>query len=345
MMTISQIYRLAVSEGIRHDLRSASRVRELLKAAREKYEKLPEEQKAEFDQERLTNPYADTRVFHGEPAKRIKRVLVGIDVDTGEVLLANELNRRNPNQPIDLIIAHHPLSGGLAGLHEVMDLQIELLAHYGVPINIADKVMRKRILEIERAVSPANHGQSVDAAKLLDIPIMCVHTPTDNHVASYLYREIKKREKELVYVSDVMEFLKTIPEYQEAAKQKAGPKIFVGSPDSFAGKIAVTEVTGGTDGAKEIYEKLANAGVGTIISMHQREEWKEEAAKHHINVIVAGHMSSDSLGLNLFLDSLEKKGIEIVACSGFIRVSRVKKAPLARGASKPRPRPRARRRR
>ena len=174
---------------------------------------------------------------------------------------------------------------------------------------------------------------------------MSIHTPTDNHVASYLYREIKKREKELMYVSDVMELLKTIPEYREAAKQKAGPKIFVGSPDSFAGRIAITEVTGGTDGAKEIYEKLAHAGVGTIISMHQREEWKEEAAKHHINVIVAGHMSSDSLGLNLFLDNLEKKGIEIVPCSGLIRVSRAKKAQPVRGASRPRSQRVARRRR
>ena len=59
--------------------------------------------------------------------------------------------------------------------------------------------------------------------------------------------------------------------------------------------------------------------------MHQREEWKDEAKKHHLNVIVAGHMASDSLGLNLFLDNLEKKGIEIVPCSGFIRVSRIKK--------------------
>lgn len=325
-MTINQIYSLAVSEGIRHDLRGASRVREILKRAKEKYEKLSDEQKQEFDQESLVNPYADTRVLHGDLAARVKKVLVGVDIDTGEVMLANELNRRNPANPIDLIIAHHPVSGGLAGLHEVMDLQIELLAHYGVPINIADKITRKRISEIERAVSPANHGQSVDAAKLLDIPIMCAHTATDNHVASYLYKEIKKREKELTYVSDVVKFLKTIPEYQEAAKQKAGPKIFAGSPESFAGRIAVTEVTGGTDGAKEIYEKMSAAGIGTIISMHQREEWKEEAAKHHINVVVAGHMSSDSLGLNLFLDNLEKKGVEIVPCSGFIRVSRIKKA-------------------
>jgi len=325
-MTIKQIYNLAVSEGIRHDLRGAGRVRELLRRAKTKHKKLSDEQKEAYDDERLSNPYADTRVFYGNDDAKVHKVLVGIDIDSGEIAVASEYNRRNPRSPIDLIIGHHPLSYGLAGLHEVMDLQIELLAHYGVPITIAEKITKKRIGQVERGLSPFNHSQSVDAAKLLDIPVMCIHTPTDNHVASYLYKEIKKQEKELMYVEDVMRLLKSIPEYQEAAKQKAGPTIFTGSPDDFAGKIAVTEITGGTDGAKEIYERLAHAGIGTIISMHQREEWKDEAAKHHLNVIVAGHMSSDSLGINLFLDNLEKKGVEIVPISGFIRVSRVKKA-------------------
>jgi hypothetical protein len=36
-------------------------------------------------------------------------------------------------------------------------------------------------------------------------------------------------------------------------------------------------------------------------------------------------MASDSLGMNLFLDELERQGIEIVPCGGLIRVSRVAK--------------------
>jgi len=48
----------------------------------------------------------------------------------------------------------------------------------------------------------------------------------------------------------------------------------------------------------------------------------KELKKLHINVINAGHMSSDSLGANLFFDVLEAKGIEIVPCSGLIRVKR-----------------------
>jgi putative NIF3 family GTP cyclohydrolase 1 type 2 len=59
--------------------------------------------------------------------------------------------------------------------------------------------------------------------------------------------------------------------------------------------------------------------------MHMSEPHRLEAEKHHINVIVAGHMASDSLGVNLFLDELEKKGIKVVPMSGLIRVKRGKK--------------------
>jgi hypothetical protein len=71
-----------------------------------------------------------------------------------------------------------------------------------------------------------------------------------------------------------------------------------------------------------VYEKLADAGVGTIIAMHAGEEHRKECAKHHISLVVAGHMSSDSLGMNIFLDEIEKRGVKIIPCSGLIRIRR-----------------------
>ncbi|MBI5254811.1 hypothetical protein HY932_03485, partial [Candidatus Falkowbacteria bacterium] len=53
-----------------------------------------------------------------------------------------------------------------------------------------------------------------------------------------------------------------------------------------------------------------------------KDDARDKANEYHMNVVIAGHISSDSLGMNLFLDELEKKGIEIVPCSGLIRVSR-----------------------
>ena len=317
-MTIEEIYQLAIQLGIGADPRGKTGVEKTLKRRKEQFEKLSKRDQALFDLESLTNPYADSRVVFGDRSVPVNKVLVGIDIYVGEMLLADRLNQKG--EGIDLVIAHHPMGLGLAGLHEVMDVQIEMMASYGVPINIAEALLTKRIGEVERGISPINHNQPVDAARLLGIPLMNVHTPSDNLVHEFLTKFLAK--KELERVGDIIDALLEIQEYQEAAKGKAGPAIQVGSPENRAGNVVAAEITGGTEGAHEIYEKLAHAGVGTIVSMHASEKHYEETKKHHLNRVIAGHISSDSLGMNLFLDQLEKKGIEIIPCSGLIRVSR-----------------------
>ena len=249
--------------------------------------------------------------------KEIKKVLAGIDIETGELLLAQKIGG------VDLVIAHHPLGKGLAHLSEVMDLQCDVLNFYGVPINIAEGLMKERISEVARGVNSANHQRTVDSARLLGINLMNSHTPCDNLAAKYL-KEVIDREKPQK-IKDIIELLRQIPEYREAEKIGAGPKIFVGDKENRCGKIALTEITGGTEGSPKLYEKMAQVGIGTVVGMHISEEHRKEAESAHLNVVIAGHMSSDSLGMNLFLDELEKRGIEIVPCSGLIRVSRVKK--------------------
>jgi phage terminase large subunit-like protein len=70
--------------------------------------------------------------------------------------------------------------------------------------------------------------------------------------------------------------------------------------------------------------ELSKAGVGTLVEMHVSEDTLEELRKLHINVIDMGHIAADSLGMNLFLDELEKRGIKVIPCSGLIRVRRTK---------------------
>jgi putative NIF3 family GTP cyclohydrolase 1 type 2 len=313
-MKAKEIYKLAIKMGIQADPRDKKAVDELLKKEKEKYEKLSKDKREDYDQERLVNPYSDTRLLL-DTGTGVKKILVGIDMGTGEMLLADKLG-------VDLVISHHPLGIGLAKLDDVMKLQADVLALYGVPINIAESLLEKRMAEVSRRFSPVNNYQSVDAASLLGLSVMCTHTIADNLVYDFIKKEIDKNKPETV--GDLLKVLKEVPEYKKAISQGAGPTIFVGRPERRCGKIAVTELTGGTSGSKDIYEKMSNFGIGTIIAMHIDDEHKEEAEKHHINVVVAGHMSSDSLGMNLFLDELEKKGIEIITCSGLIRISRVK---------------------
>ena len=327
-MTIPQIYQLAVQLGINSDLRGVQKVKKILQKTKKKSEELTGDKKKEFDSEKLTNPYSDTRVFidHG---REIKKILAGIDIQPSEILMAKELG-------CDLVIAHHPVGSALADLGDVMHLQADVLAMYGVPINIAEALTKERISEVARGISAVNHYRTVDAAKLFNMGLMCTHTVTDNLVASFLDKVIKKAKPETV--GEILDVLKTIPEYQEATKQKSGPTLFVGNPENSTGKIVLTEITGGTEGAVGMYEKMAQAGIGTIVGMHMAEDRKAEAQKNHINVVIAGHMSSDSLGMNLFLDELEKRGIEIIPCSGLIRVSRLKNPQKAKPKSKRRKR-------
>ena len=317
-MTIGEIFDAALKLGREADPRGEDGVRRVLERNRKQYEKLTPDERVEFDRDRLEHPYSDTVIAYGEPGRPVRGVLVGIDIDPAEILLADKLRERG--KPIDLVISHHPVGKGLAALDEVMHLQADLMHQHGVPINVAEGVMAERIEQVRRSISPVNHNQAVDVARVLDIPLMCIHTPADNLAYQFIKRHLEG--KELETVADVVRAIKEVPEYKEALKYSAGPRIFVGSPDRRAGKIAVTEFTGGTEGAKEIYEKMAQAGVGTIVGMHMREENRDEAKKHHINVVVAGHMSSDSLGMNQILDVLADRGVEITPISGLIRVDR-----------------------
>lgn len=318
-MTTKQIFDLAIQLGIKADLRGEETVKKYLERIKKNYDEMPEKAKAEFDQEKLTNPYSDSRFLVDNNKPAVKKVLVGIDIEGPELLLAKQLG------DIDLVIAHHPEGIALADLSDVMKLQAQVLANYGVPINIAESVIKPRISEVSRGISPINHDRAVDMARILGLDFMCVHTPADNLGANFLEKLLQEKASELETVGEVVDLLKTIPEYAAAVKHKSGPMIFSGAPESSCGKIVVTEFTGGTSGSKDIYEKMAQYGIGTVIGMHMSEEHRKEAEKYHINVIIAGHMASDSLGMNLFLDEIEKQGIEVVPVSGLVRVKRFKK--------------------
>lgn len=315
-MKIQDIQNLAIKMGMEADFRGENGVKKFLENKKNKFSKLPEDARKEFDKESLENPYMDSGIYNVAEDKEIKKVLVGIDIAPAEILIAKELG------DVDLVIAHHPVGKGLAQLADVMHLQCDVYNYYGVPINVAEGLMRERISEVARGVNSSNHQRTVDAAKLMKINLMNSHTPCDNLAAKFLRELIEEKNPETV--GELIDVLKEIPEYKEAMKLGVGPKIFVGAPENRCGKIAMSEITGGTEGSPKLYEKLATAGIGTVVGMHVSEEHKKEAEAANINIVIAGHISSDSLGVNLFVDELEKQGIEIVPCSGFTRVSRTK---------------------
>lgn len=317
LMTLQEIYNLAINLGIDSDPRGEDGVKRYLLRNKKKFESLNERKKKYFDRETLSNPFSDTRILFGDPKMKVRRIMAGIDADASEVLLMDRLNQKG--EKIDVLISHHPAGHALASLHEVMEVQADMFADAGVPINVAHALLSERSENVKRKIAPVNHNQAVDAARLLEVPLLVIHTVWDNLGNKFMQDYLGKKKFDTV--GEVFDYINEIPEFVEAIKGKAGPAIVSGSENSRAGKVIVG-FTGGTSASKELYMELANAGVGTVVEMHIPEEALSELKKAHINVIDCGHMAADSIGANLFLDALGKKGVSVIPCSGLVRVKR-----------------------
>lgn len=253
-------------------------------------------------------PYDSTICVPGEG---LKRVLVGIDMDTQELLLAKQLG-------FDAVVSHHPKADSASmNFHKVMDVQIDKMVSFGVPINRAQKCLRKKVQEIAMADHVSNFDRTSSAARLMGMPYMNIHLPADiigeEIVQSHLDERLKDKPK--ATLSDVVDALNEIAEYQRSL---AKPVIRVGGASDYAGKVAVL-MAGGTNGGKDVYQAYFDAGVGTIVCMHVPGDVKKAVEEQGIgNVIVAGHMSSDSIGLNKLIAAWEALGVEVVKMAGII---------------------------
>src|SRR5712692_9092585 len=105
--------------------------------------------------------------------RRIRKVLIAIDVGVAELLLARNLG-------CDAVIAHHP-SGGRARLegYKVFLRHIEQLKEAGVPDEVAREAVRPKLRVLELQHHPDNYDQTPSAAKKLRMPLMSIHSPCD----------------------------------------------------------------------------------------------------------------------------------------------------------------------
>ncbi|PLX33153.1 MAG: hypothetical protein C0604_04005, partial [Clostridiales bacterium] len=178
------------------------------------------------------------------PGEDIKKVLMGIDMETPELLLANEIGA-------DCVISHHPKAGmQILDFHKVMDRQIDKMVSFGVPINKAQKALEKRKSVVDLNNHVRNYGRFDTAAKLLKMPYMNIHMPADiigekavqKHLDNMFARKPKATLDEVVYA------LKMIPEYEKAL---SSPAIRVGRGNDYSGRIAVL-MAGGTNGGSDV---------------------------------------------------------------------------------------------
>ena len=242
----------------------------------------------------------------------IKKVLMGVDMDTAELMLAKQLG-------YDCVVSHHPRNTHVDML-EVLNDHIRKLEALGVPRNKSQKLLAERKKQLSYNQHVANSRRSESAAKLLDMPFMCIHTPTDiiGEAMVQAFLDGKFKDKPETTVQDIVEALEEIGEYKNSARK---PVIRVGGKDSYAGKIYVL-MSGLTGPGPKITKEYFEAGVGTLVLMHIPEgDVKEIEAQGIGNVVVAGHMSSDSLGLNKIAQLWADRGVDTTMMSGIVEIS------------------------
>lgn len=243
----------------------------------------------------------------------IKKIMIGVDMEAPELLLAKQ-------KGFDLVISHHPKCGtAQIEFHKVMERQIDKMVEFGVPINKAQKALKKKLNSVDRSNHVGNFDRVASFAKALEMPFMNIHVPADiigeTFVQEHLNVELEDNPK--AKLKDILDSLNKIPEYINSICK---PVIRVGSENDYCGKIAVL-MAGGTNGGADVFKAYFDSGVGTIVCMHVPDDVITEVEKQNIgNIVVAGHMPSDSIGLNILIKKLESLDLEVVKMSGIINV-------------------------
>lgn len=258
----------------------------------------------------IASTAADSAIY--VPGRDISRVMIGIDVGAAELLLGKKLG-------VDAVIARHP-AGGTAQLRfpRVLKRQVDLMVGAGVPLEVAKRVIQPRLMNLMIRAHALNHDHAPSIARLLEIPFLNVHLPLDEVGRQIMETAVHTHLATLdrpALVSDVIDGLMTIPEIQSAPTQVMVP---VGRLDNPAGRVVIFHGAG-TNGGFAVAEALFSHGIGTIVYIHVAPDDVERVRSlnlSHANLVISGHIASDLIGINCFVDKLELVGISVIRMSG-----------------------------
>jgi hypothetical protein len=238
-------------------------------------------------------------------------VMFGIDIGASELQLAKQLG-------CDGVIAHHP-AGGSSTRHfaEVLTRQIDFMVEHGVPVDEARAAAQPLISRSIMGGHSANADHVPSVARLLGLPLMNMHLPLDELGRQIMVRTIDEYVSGLDHaprVQDALDALMTLAEYQQADTQIMVP---VGAVDQPLGKLAVVHGAG-TNGGARIAQAYFDHGMGTVLYIHCAgdEVARLRESSTTGNLIVAGHISSDLIGINRYVAAIEERGVEVVRMSG-----------------------------
>ncbi len=251
------------------------------------------------------------------PGKDMKRVLFGIDIGVPELLLAKELK-------VDGVIAHHPIGLNISPIY---DKHIDQMASFGIPREVGEKAVAPIKEGTNLSFLSGNFDHVVSVARVLGLPLMNIHNPLDEVGRRVMDEAIKARRQAVegtgagegagqgrtFTVGDVVDALQGIPEFSRVPTR---PQIMVGKAENPAGKVAVAHAAG-TNGRYAVANAYYEHGVSTVVYIHvDAPGLAKLRAENKGNLVVAGHIVADAVGINPFIDLLREKGMEVITISG-----------------------------
>jgi len=245
------------------------------------------------------------------PGDRIERILFGIDLRAPELVIASA-------RGYHCAISHHPVGGrSTLEFHHVLARHVDQMIDAGVPRAVAEETMRTTIEERRILNATANYDHDPSVAALLGIPYLNIHTPLDE-IGRRRMAEAAAGLGERATVAELVErFYATFGEFRNAATEI---EVLVGRPGNPIGRVVVSHAAG-TNGGYPVAKAYFDHGIDTVIYIHCRaadarkliDEFGETE-----NLIVTGHIASDSVGINPYVDRLREEGLEVTTFSGII---------------------------
>lgn len=252
----------------------------------------------------LSEVPADTEVY--VPGKGIRKVLAAIDLEGPELLYAAE-------RGFDLALAHHPAGGTAAlGLDRVFARHVDLMVKAGVPEVVARAAVADKLYEDRIAGPTRNYDRLPALARALGIAYMNVHTPLDEIGRKRMAEAASQLPPDARVADLVAHFRALFGEFRNALTEIA---CTVGDTQNRLGKVAVAHGAG-TNGGYPVAKAYFDHGVDTVVYIHVSPSDARRLAQEYggkgKNLVVTGHIASDSLGINPFLHALRERGLEVV---------------------------------
>ncbi len=239
----------------------------------------------------------------------VKKVLFGIDVGSAELMLAKE-------HGYDLVITHHP-AGGTARLYgwKVFKRHVEQLVEAGIPRQEAEMIIRIKESRLAVESHPANYDQVPSVARMIGMPFMNIHNSLDEVGRQRMLKALSHLANSAL-VSDVLKLLREeIPEFKTALTEI---EVRLGAIENKAGKVVISHAAY-TNGGYEIARSYFDHGVDTLAYIHIAESDLSRLRQEvHGNLLILGHIVSDSVGINPFIEELEVRGLSVTRFGGVL---------------------------